>query len=412
MLIAAATLAGSVLLYSNSTDMDMGPEKLIMKIQKEDAGHAVKKWLVRCRTSLLPRACLRSAARELLRSYAYEEVLAGFSALGLTDNPVYYPECHEALYYIGALEYQRSKSISGVYARSHGACYYASYHGTLQGYFSAVVGSKEAYHDNELIVAMQGACGNPGDYTTRLAYDQCFHGIGHAVMVLTDGDLMRSLRLCEVLKKENNTDTCTAAMLSDEADMCYSGAFMESLFSATHEHYSRRNSNQESRDLPCENFPAQYQTRCYAALPGKFYLDSNYDQHETIARCSEIPPQYQERCFGEAGAFQVFYLDDVEAMRYCQVPTNPTYRSTCIRIASQMLVIRYEGKTEKAAKYCMDNIEPINQQTCFHEIGRILAAIDPEKAARQTPCRTLMHPTYTAWCEQGLRDGITQFATR
>ncbi len=326
-------------------------------------------------------------------------MLTSFEAL--EEDPVFFPDCHGALYYVGALEYERVRDIRDVYARSKPVCFYASYHGVLEGYFNVMVGAGRSwYGDAELSDAMLLACGNPSDYSSSLVYDQCFHGMGHALMVFTGGDLVRSLALCDVLKKKQ------------DIEFCYSGVFMEGELSATHRHYARQPGHYDDPNYPCTVLADRYKTSCYASRPQRYYTDTNLDPYLSVANCYKTPREYRERCFSEAGANQVYILHNVNDMRYCDIPLEPEYQIGCVKIASQILVLRYAGKVAKASAYCAKVVAPEHREACFREIGFIIPGIISDDATRRERCRETGETSFVEWCEKGLDVGISNFDTR
>ena len=156
--------------------------------------------------------CLKQAAKDFSERFSLQEVLAVFEKN--EQKPELIATCHEETHYLSREEYQKKKNIRDVFASCNHSCLGGCFHGAVEGYFiekNIAIGSED---DSEVSGEIPQICGQQKDYEKTQQHTECLHGLGHAVMFLTENDLIRSLKLCDNLKTKS------------EQELCFTGAFM------------------------------------------------------------------------------------------------------------------------------------------------------------------------------------------
>ena len=113
--------------------------------------------------------------------------------------------CHGTVHGIGREAYRVLDDIEKAYALGSGTCGAGYYHGVLEGY-------SRVSTDEEFIKKMPVICEN----FTGPMREFCDHGVGHAVILRTNGDAERGREFCEVLEFDKNRFV-----------RCLSGMYME-----------------------------------------------------------------------------------------------------------------------------------------------------------------------------------------
>lgn len=193
--------------------------------------------------------CYQDAANALLGQLSPKEILTSFEAQEL--YPEIFSRCHEVTHYVGRAAYAETKSVALAYEQCAPACHGGCYHGVIEGYLKQKNISVNQVNDTTVTQEIRTACGDERDYDAPRIYWECFHGIGHALMFITDSDLMRSLRLCDALPEQG------------QREACYSGAFMENSSSSTNVDHPSKYLDPRDPMYPCTVLEEKYLNLCY-----------------------------------------------------------------------------------------------------------------------------------------------------
>lgn len=128
--------------------------------------------------------------------------------------------------------------------------------------------------------------------------NQCFHGIGHALMYAQGNDIYRALPLCDEMPQ------------AWQRDWCYYGAFMQYTFNLWPRYVPEvpKPVENESMTVLCNTVSESQQYAC-AHLVGRAYLNTvdrrepDEDARRALLECNSISPAYREACVVETAAF-------------------------------------------------------------------------------------------------------------
>src|SRR5437773_3183476 len=137
---------------------------------------------------------------------AFADLKAGYAA-----DPEMQRLCHAITHAIGQAAVRKYSGVAEAFRYGDNACGSGYYHGVLQG-VALTLGRTRLLSDLDAVcVAVVGKEGKSLDYFN------CVHGVGHAIMVVTDDELFEGLRVC---------DGVTGSM---EQNACANGVCMENL---------------------------------------------------------------------------------------------------------------------------------------------------------------------------------------
>lgn len=300
------------------------------------------------------KGCYKSLADSLFNKYDYPDLLVAMA--NIETRPEVLTNCHEVMHYLGRLEYLRTKNITETLTKSSPTCISGSYHGAIEGYFISKNIPFEDSSDSTYIKIMSGVCGIESDYPKKEIYYQCNHGIGHALMFVTQDDLPRSLKICDAL------------MGKDDRRLCYTGVFMENSNSTTSDHPPKFIKDDDPM-YPCNILEKNYTEVCYSLKASYFFRIAKGNWDEVIKLCQKVPEDNKYGCFYTIGGNQVgFETDPNQLSNNCEKMPTLTFRRSCIKGVTSHLMIRYSGERSYAINFC-GSVKTINKQDCYTQFG-------------------------------------------
>lgn len=326
--------------------------------------------------------CYKDAAKRFFQRFGLKGTL---TLLAQNESaPEVYARCHEVTHYLSRQEFERLESIPLVYAQCDSTCHGGCYHGTLEASLSRATSDDAA---DALTEQFPQVCGSATDYPRPLVFNECFHGLGHAAMFVTDADLPRSLRLC---------DTLTTP---DKRERCYSGAFMENSSSSTNLDHPSAYIRADDPYFPCNRLDERYLKICYRYQSSHFALISRHDWQKVSALCDGVPAAYRTECFRTVGTNQVGFTKDPSAWKANCELMPPPYQATCVAGVVSSLTYRFVGDVRRVEAFCQLT-KPEHQHSCIAQLGTALHEWDPSPSTRQTWCDELSSPTFRRWCSE------------
>jgi len=227
-----------------------------------------------------------------------------------------HPRCHGQAHELGQTIYALSKDIGLALMECNTSCTSGCMHGILM----------EAFKEStlpELTNQMGNFCNNNEKMSKIHKPGNCAHGIGHALMVVTDYDIEKSIMACSSFSNP--------AM----GYYCATGIFMEYLITGRKEDFSKRGLH-----FPCDKY-TQYPAACYRYKIPYIHKEFKKNNEKLANECLELPKSLRLGCFhglGKANTRAIFknpkHLDEV-----CHYGT-PDDQAVCI-----------EGVIEKLAEY-------------------------------------------------------------
>ncbi len=325
-------------------------------------------------------SCYREAAGALYENLGLSKNLEIFKAN--EEYPQVYARCHEVTHYLSRLEYEKLGSIAKVYSQCDSTCHGGCYHGTLEAYLKEKKGEKAFNLQKDFAKV----CGSERDYQKPIEYNECFHGLGHAAMFVTEMELFDSLKLCDTIKDQKLKERC------------YTGIFMENSSSSTSFDHKSIYIKEDDPFYPCNALEEKHQAVCWQYQSSYFAIISSQDWRKVAQLCLKIPEKYQERCFRTIGTNQVGFTASLMTMKNdCGLMPSPRFKDNCITGVVSSLAYRFVGDTQKMIDFCL-MADPSNRESCFKQIGYGILDWDKDKEIVRNNCQKIPDPQGLSWC--------------
>lgn len=239
-----------------------------------------------------------------------------------------YPYCHEEAHELGQALFARHKEIGPALRECKTRCGTGCMHGVLKeafgggGYAAGGTDAPSATNLVELEKQMGHFCFE-GEIAEMHKAGNCAHGIGHALMLLTQRDVEKAVAACSSFQNP--------AM----EYYCATGIFMEYLMPGDSPELQTG-----SLHFPCDThtrFPAAcYRYHAFRLLPAL-----NGDRARFVAECQGLPPARRLGCFHGLGAAHMRAISE-----------NPQLLADVCRHGSQAeQTVCIEGAIEFLADY-------------------------------------------------------------
>jgi hypothetical protein len=307
-----------------------------------------------CRKDPYIHRCLKKAAQEFV-----DTIGLSLTQKILKENeklPDYFATCHQLSHFMGQYAFEKVKSIPKVYAQANGTCVGGVYHGAVEGYFMKKKimfdGSQET--TTKIAQEVKEVCGKKEDQPLVGDFVSCHHGLGHALMYLTDNELPQSLLLC---------DNIEAGLMY--INHCYTGVLMQNYASLNDKDHPSKYVDLKDPLYPCYILEKKYQSTCYS-----YGVLTNFqsDSEESIRLCGRIPQEYSRECFKTYGRDRTMVTySPSEIKKQCDLIKNFEYRADCITAAARALVARF-GATSNLGVLLCGLQEIIHQPACYLHI--------------------------------------------
>ena len=331
------------------------------------------------------------------RDSCYKESAdALYKNLGLSKNleifktnegyPQVYARCHEVTHYLSRLEYEKQGSISKVYSQCDSTCHGGCYHGTIEAYLK----EQESKKKFNLTAQFPKVCGSEQDYQKPIEYNECFHGLGHAAMFVTEMELMDSLLLCDTIEDQKLKERC------------FTGVFMENSSSSTSFDHKSKFIKADDPFYPCNALSEKYQPICWQYQSSYFAIISDQNWQKVAQLCLKVPEKYQDRCFRTIGTNQVGFTASLTTMKNdCGLMPSSRFKDICISGVVSSLAYRFVGDMGKMIDFCL-MVDPNNRESCFKQIGYGILDWDKNKEIVRNNCQKIPDPQGLSWCMSSL----------
>ena len=315
---------------------------------------------------LLP--CYRAMAENMLGQYTLPEI---FAAVERGErSPDILAGCHSLMHFTGQVAFLRSRNVSRSLSEGNPVCFAGYYHGVLEEYLTEKSADAE---DPEVRAEVPNLC-EPVKTQARKKYNECLHGLGHALMFLTEDGLPDSLALCDLLPT------------ADEQGWCYSGVFMENSTSATNRDHPSPYLRPDEPLYPCTILNERYLPMCYTLQSFYFAEIEKYDWGKTAAWCMKVPERHRWGCFHAIGQTQVGFTQDETVMaENCALMPTDDGRTMCVRGAAGALFERYNNGLDRMLALCAV-AGPRDAGACYRTFTDTLRMAGVSEADRQALC--------------------------
>ncbi len=325
------------------------------------------------------QACYEQAWGNLVYREGSKPALAQLEQVLRSPEPGF--SCHRVAHTMGGAALVRYKGdVAQAFIDGSPVCASGYYHGVLERAFSGL-------EDSELAAKAKELCSDPQLVAQPFLQFQCYHGLGHGLMIYTSYELPLSLKTCDALPDYFGQSSCAG------------GVFMEN----SNTSYGTESSWLKDDDLiyPCNTVAEKHKYACYQLVTARFRLVTT-DWTAIAKECRKSERDWVPVCFesmgrdvsGDAGN------DIREAARLCRFAGRDT--GDCLYGVSREIV-NADSKGDRAADFC--RIVPARfRSRCFVGVGTVLSTLETEDAGRRRECARLAG-RYAQACEQGA--GVT-----
>lgn len=328
--------------------------------------------------------CYQSRAEDFSNKFTLPEILQIVEEQ--EQEPEIFTSCHALTHYLGRSAYKKIGNIPDVYTQCTSVCQGGCYHGVIESYFGEQILSLGDVA--RLAQKVRGACGEERDYGKPLLYTECVHGIGHALMFISQNDLPFALRFCDEFASARERETC------------YTGVFMENSSSATTIGHPSAFVSVEDPMYPCTILEERYLSECYGAQSSYFTLISHFSWEKTVSLCSQVPLKYQGKCFFTMGRNLVAYTQERKVIKdTCSLPEHSASQNSCIRGAVSSFATRYVHDVARIEAFC-SSVNENQKHDCYRELGRYLGVWGFDREKVQSTCLQLKEGKYQYACLQ------------
>jgi hypothetical protein len=295
------------------------------------------------------------------------------------------PSCHRIAHTIGAASLVRYEgNIARTFAEGSSSCFSGYYHGVLE---RALIGVKSR-NAGELGVVARGLCEDPQVRVSRWMAYQCFHGLGHGLMITTGYGLPISLDACERITTFLDRTSCK------------SGVFMENISSS----YGVRSRWLRDDDpvYPCNAIELDDKITCYGMVTSRIVRVVGLDWEKTAEICSEVENRFASTCFRSMGRdiSGQTHRDPSEIVELCAVARPYGAEAGCISAAAMDMTSNYTSGKQAAA---LCDLAPADARgECYFGVGGVMGRFTTTPAEREADCREITRdPKYVASCVEG-----------
>ncbi len=283
-----------------------------------------------------------------------KELLAELDKASKEDTAILV-DCHPLTHAIGRWTFGQTGDVAAAFDRCDLTCHSGCYHGAVERVFftEAELDAGVRHADEKRMQSVVKTICDEAKFPNHIGLVQCIHGAGHAIMHGLDYDLWESLKTCDYFDDPL------------EANICYSGVFMENITAAEKD---RRLVNPKDPLFPC-NLPMdeKYLSNCLFFQPS-FLLEFHYAPEDIFKVCreSKLPGEcakgYGRELAGDIRlgfANQVAYTCETHGAGLTDDCTRGTVNSA----------LENSQNGEAAYPYCMALKDDGDRDFCFRWAG-------------------------------------------
>jgi hypothetical protein len=249
----------------------------------------------------------------------------------ITSNPSFAQACHPLLHELGHAAYTYYGGYAQAIVYQNELCDSGYTHGVLESYLSS---------GPDISQALQTACS-----TTTKVFNQwqCYHGLGHGVMLVSMENVAHSTTLCNTLPTPFSQDACI------------NGVFMQHFVVTDHDGSIPKTNPTSLKD--CAVQPVMYKPVCYNYAPSAYLTVNNGQYAAAFKWCHTAETAYIPTCIGGVGsqAMKEHITIAAEVQQICDM-ADKSYVGDCINGAAGMDVYFY-GSAAPAASLCQNQFK-------------------------------------------------------
>lgn len=265
--------------------------------------------------------------RSIIDLQTPREALSELSYLMNKDSRIF-DSCHPIAHELGFASYKKYGFAHAMEFQDD-ICNSGYIHGVIENYFYESF-DKETFRD---------IC-KDYDANTYRGW-QCYHGIGHGFMFVTDNNLPESIKLCEELKENNKILSCA------------NGVYMENFNTDQKEHISSF-LDPLNPFYPCDEQKEEFQNTCYLYAP-TYILTLNASSYiEAFNTCKDLQENHRSICIhGTASEAMKQNISNPLYVESLCKKLDPIDQPFCISGMTSLAIYHY-GEIGKAEKLCTE----------------------------------------------------------
>ncbi len=261
----------------------------------------------------------------------------------LPTNPSFARDCHPLLHEVGHEAFHKYGSFSEAIKFQNELCNSGYTHGVIESAFD---------HTKDISSLVKTICNI--DSQTKFQQWECFHGVGHGVMIYSNQDVNKSLELCAKLPSQFATDSCK------------NGLFMERF--VVIDHIGNINPKKTVDLNFCELQQPENKADCYLYAPSGYLTIHTNEYKAALEWCKGSQPNYYQACIRGVGT-QVMKDNITQptiALSICdKAPKNTN--DTCIRGAVGLQIVN-DGSVQRAKELCQNEFKKY-KIACVEEVS-------------------------------------------
>jgi hypothetical protein len=263
--------------------------------------------------------------------------------------------CHQLTHVIGREAGRKYKDISKAYDHGDNFCWSGYFHGVMEAVVARYGPSEVPKRLNSICVGIANKA--------RYSFDHynCAHGLGHGVMLITNDELFKSLKICDNLKD------------GWERESCYGGVFMENIMARLNPDHDTKYLRDDQPLYPCTAVADRYAQQCYLMQTSRALDVLGGDFKKVFGVCATVKMPYRDTCWQSLGrdASGRSVSDVSKTHETCMLGASQEARKNCIVGAVKDFIAYFHGNTQ-AIQLC-DSFSAGLAATC-HETRKSFTA--------------------------------------
>jgi plastocyanin len=335
--------------------------------------------------------CAISYLRRLTTKYGPQASLGVLGSLETTGkiDPAF--DTHQLAHLVGEATAKRF----GANKQAFGLCPQTFNYGCVHGFFIYVLGRSPTPSK-----AASTICDSGGQGPLVPTFN-CWHGVGHGVMMARGNDLQASLDVCDTLGSPS------------AADGCWQGVFMENV-NAVMRNQARPGVFSPADPLrPCTRVLDAYKQECFINQAGWLASLANDDISKASRYCPAAPKRYVSACAQSIGlmvtnpSWQVPFAGPAKGRSFEQIAWE-----LCTRFPARLQRDCVIGGVDNLANFDQLDVGRSDglcaltgklQKTCYREIGVNLGRRTTDISVAKARCGELS--SHRADCVAGITQG-------
>lgn len=318
----------------------------------------------KCKDKKYRPTCYDEQIPKLMKTITMEEAFAVTRIV--QDMDPTYSYCHVLAHKLSAQEVAKdpSKWKDVVTRCPSGTCSNGCLHGGFQEKFR-----KQMFTEADVeryMPDLQGICEARGDWKpTGVEQASCYHAIGHLTMYITNGEVKKSLPLCDVIaKKEGGRDYTM---------LCYDGVFMQIFQPLEADDFSLVEGKQPTKESVfsyCSSFSLAAQASCVnESWP--LFRNEIMTPEGFVAHCANSPTEYGKKYCYTALSYIVtpkLQFDPQKSSQFCgALPADAGI--ICYKNAATRMIETDTRNIQRAVELCGLAPEGTVQDGCYNELA-------------------------------------------